>query len=202
MRKMTTLATGIAVTALIATGCSSASTTDTATETATSTASMTATQPIESTGIFSDSGPDFTYDEVVVPVGSNITVQVSAEGGATTVDLAVEGLEPNRDFGAHAHVRECGAEASDSGPHYQNEQDPAATAETPSNDPAYANAQNELWLDFTTDDSGTANASSTVNWEFRAGDARSIVIHDRPTSTDPGTAGTAGDRLACNPVEF
>ncbi|GAA4804535.1 hypothetical protein GCM10023353_03860 [Tomitella cavernea] len=63
-------------------------------------------------------------------------------------------MQPGRDFGAHAHTKPCGPEPSDSGPHYQNVQDPAATADSPSTDPAYANPQNEVWLDFTTDGSG------------------------------------------------
>ncbi len=225
MRKMTTLAIGIAISALLAASCSSADPDDTAATNTTESSSESATapaptsptspgepgepgqpgepgEPTESSGIFSTSGPGFTYDEAAVPVGSNVAVQVSVKDGATTVELTVDGLEPNRDFGAHAHANACGPMPADSGPHYQDEQDPAATPESPSDDPAYANTQNELWLDFTTDDSGAANASTTVDWEFRAEGAKSVVIHDHQTSTEPGEAGTAGDRLACAPVQF
>jgi Cu-Zn family superoxide dismutase len=68
---------------------------------------------------------------------------------------------------------------------------------SPSVDPAYANAQNEIWLDFSTDAKGAANATATANWLFRKGEANSVVLHATHTSTEQGKAGTAGDRLAC-----
>ncbi|MEE2057991.1 superoxide dismutase family protein [Rhodococcus artemisiae] len=138
-----------------------------------------------------------TYDEVAVPVGAKADVDTDDDDGRTTVTLTVTGLQPNRDFGAHVHTRPCGPNPSDAGSHYQNQADPAATPDSPSTDPAYANPQNEIWMDFTTDDSGNARATSTVEWEFRDDEAESVVIHDHHTMTAPGEAGMAGDRLAC-----
>lgn len=143
-----------------------------------------------------------TYDEAAVPVGSTVTVDEEDHDGKTTVTLDVSGLAPNRDFGAHVHTKPCGPKPSDSGPHYQNVPDPAATPESPSVDPAYANPENEVWLDITTDGQGAAHASSTVDWEFRDGEANSVVLHDKHTMTSPGHAGSAGDRLACVDVDF
>lgn len=144
----------------------------------------------------------FTYDEAAVPVGSTVDVESDDDDGRTTVTLSVTGLAPDRDFGAHVHTRPCGPDPSDSGPHYQNDPDPAATPESPSTDPAYANPSNEVWLDITTDANGDARASSTVDWEFRDDQANSVVIHSQHTMTGPGVAGTAGDRLACIDEDF
>lgn len=156
-------------------------------------------------GLPDDVGADdraFTYDEVAVPVGATVNVESEEENGRTTVTFSARGLAPNRDFGVHVHTRACGPQPSDSGPHYQNVLDPAATAEAPSSDPAYANPQNEVWLDVTTDASGHAQASTAVEWEFRDGEANSLVLHAQHTMTGPGQAGMAGDRLACVDEEF
>ncbi|MDF3313405.1 superoxide dismutase family protein [Rhodococcus sp. T2V] len=144
----------------------------------------------------------FTYDEAAVPVGSAVTVDSEDENGSTTVTFNATRLAPNRDFGVHVHTRRCGPAPADSGPHYQNNVDPAATPEAPSTDPAYANPQNEIWLDVTTDQNGAAQASTTVAWEFRADEAKSVVLHAQRTMTGPGQAGMAGDRLACIDEDF
>nr|WP_271210780.1 superoxide dismutase family protein [Rhodococcus wratislaviensis]GLK36298.1 hypothetical protein GCM10017611_31550 [Rhodococcus wratislaviensis] len=144
----------------------------------------------------------FTYDAAAVPVGSAVTVDSEKENGSTTVTFNATGLAPGRDFGVHVHTRRCGPAPSDSGPHYQNNVDPAATPESPSTDPAYANPQNEIWLDVTTDQNGAAQASTNVDWEFRADEAKSVVLHAQRTMTGPGQAGMAGDRLACIDEDF
>ncbi|EME23906.1 superoxide dismutase family protein [Rhodococcus triatomae] len=144
----------------------------------------------------------FTYDEGAVPIGSSVNVDSDEDGGRTTVSFSARGLAPDRDFGVHVHTTRCGPKPSDSGPHYQDRTDPAATPESPSTDPAYANPQNEIWLDITTDGTGNAQASTTVDWEFRDDAAHSLVLHAQHTMTGPGVAGTAGDRLACVDEEF
>ena len=144
----------------------------------------------------------YTYDEAAVPVGSAVTIDSEGEDGRTTVTLNATGLAPGRDFGVHAHTQRCGPQPADSGPHYQNNVDPAATPEAPSTDPASANPQTEIWLDITTDPSGNAQASTTVDWEFRADEAHSMVLHAQRTMTGPGQAGMAGDRLACIDTDF
>ncbi|WP_320781393.1 superoxide dismutase family protein [Streptomyces sp. CRN 30] len=140
-----------------------------------------------------------TYDRSAVPKGSRAVVaQWSNRDGTTTIDLGVKDLEPNRTYGAHIHTEPCGAKPEDAGPHYQNRVDPVQ----PSVDPAYANRKNEVWLDFTTDAGGDAASRSTVDWRFRTGQARSVIIHEHATMTHPGHAGTAGARLACITVPF
>ncbi|GAA3728500.1 Cu-Zn family superoxide dismutase [Spinactinospora alkalitolerans] len=134
-----------------------------------------------------------TYDEAV-PEGAQVDVSVSNEGDdSTTFRLQVSGLEPDREYGAHVHTEPCGEQPDDSGPHYQDEVDP----EQPSTNPEYANPDNEVWLDFTTDAEGNATSDATVNWEPRSDEANSVVIHTEHTMTEPGMAGQAGDRLAC-----
>ncbi|MDE3723141.1 MULTISPECIES: superoxide dismutase family protein [Nocardiopsis] len=161
--------------------------------------------PSVTAGIFMPPGESraaITYDETAVPEGATSDVQVRVQDGSTFVQFSGTGLEADRDFGAHVHTRPCGEEPEDAGPHYQNEEDPAADAETPSTDPAYANPENEVWLDFTTDGTGAVTVSATVPWEFREGGAASLVLHERHTATDHDEAGTAGDRLACVSVDF
>lgn len=116
----------------------------------------------------------------------------------TFVFLALRGVEPDHHFGIHVHTRPCGTQPDSSGPHYQNMKDP----KQPSTNPKYANARNEVWLDATTNGSGDARAKSLVKWHFRAGEARSVVIHEHGTSTHMGRAGMAGDRVACINVPF
>jgi Cu-Zn family superoxide dismutase len=144
-------------------------------------------------------GTATTYDEALVPAGANASVSATAGDGGTTVTLEVGGLQPDRAYGAHAHAKPCGPTGADAGPHFQHEQDPV----TPSVDPAYANPENEIWLDFTTDAQGAATTTSTVDWAFpqdrRAG---SVIIHEMPTKTAAGEAGVAGDRVACIAVDF
>ncbi|AHI01854.1 superoxide dismutase family protein [Kutzneria albida] len=140
-----------------------------------------------------------TYDPKLVQVGSDATVySLPTWDGKTTVILRVHGLLLNHMYGAHAHQKSCGATGDVAGPHYQNKPDPVQ----PSVDPAYANAQNEIWLDFTTDEHGNARSSTTVNWQFTDRHAGAVVIHAEHTHTDPGHAGTAGARLACITVGF
>ncbi|MGI5352215.1 superoxide dismutase family protein [Streptomyces sp. CA-250714] len=134
-----------------------------------------------------------TYDRAKVPVGAGIMVARKATERSTTVRLQVRGLLKNRTYGAHVHTKPCGAKPDDSGPHYQHRKDPVQ----PSTNPRYANPRNEVWLDFTTDRKGRGEAVSRHNWTFRAGEAESVVLHERGTSTGHGHAGQAGARVAC-----
>ncbi|MFC4948521.1 superoxide dismutase family protein [Pseudonocardia sp. GCM10023141] len=144
-------------------------------------------------------GVAVTYDAKLVRPGSRGAVSSTTEGGNTTVKLAVRGLEPSRVYGAHAHTKACGATGDLAGPHFQNKVDPVQ----PSVDPKYANPQNEIWLDFTTDANGAGSAETTVPWAFPDDRrAHSVVIHAMGTATDAGHAGTAGARAACMTVDF
>ncbi|GGN02492.1 hypothetical protein GCM10011609_46730 [Lentzea pudingi] len=145
-----------------------------------------------------DQPEGITYDTARIPLGATLSTVSSVDNGRTTVELKVSGLLPDTKYGSHVHTKPCGAKPADSGPHYQNRADPF----TPSVDPAFANAENEIWLDFTTDAQGAAVGRATVQWEFRKGEANSIVVHATHTSTEHGKAGTAGDRLACLTAAF
>jgi Cu-Zn family superoxide dismutase len=125
---------------------------------------------------FSPGIPAVTYDPVAVPETGKIRVVVLREGEAS---LAVTGLAPDRFFGAHLNTGECGPSAVDVGPHYQHIVSP---------DPLFANPENEVWLDFTTDNQGLASSSSVHAWPFDpARPPRSIIIDD----------GKPAARLAC-----
>ncbi|AXG81255.1 superoxide dismutase family protein [Streptomyces paludis] len=147
-------------------------------------------------------GDALTYETALVPVGARISVAehvtAGARGPVTAVVLRVSGLLPDRVYGAHVHAEPCGATPDAAGPHYQNVPDPRQ----PSTDPAYANAENEVWLDLTTDARGTGRAVSRHDWRFRPGAANAVVLHEHGTATDPGDAGTAGGRAACLTVPF
>jgi Cu-Zn family superoxide dismutase len=150
-------------------------------------------------GAFSPDATAVTYNPALVPVGSRAHVfSLSAPSLGTSTVLAVQGLVPGREYGAHAHAKACGATGDVAGPHFQYAPDPV----TPSVDPAYANPRNEIWLDFTADRLGTGVAVSRVAWSLDDGRPKSVVIHEAHTHTDPGHAGTAGARLACVNVDF
>lgn len=176
------------------TGCSGAPAAAPAT-----TPSATPSRSVQVSATFGTDGTAITYDEKLVPVGSRGAVSSETGDGSTTVMLAVRGLEPERRYGAHAHTEPCGATGDLAGPHFQNQVDPVQ----PSVDPAFANPENEIWLDLTTDESGAGSATATVPWAFeRNRRAQSVIIHAMPTATAPGEAGTAGVRAACITVEF
>ena len=145
----------------------------------------------------------FTYNPALVPEGANLTVNSEAEGTSTTVTLEAEGLLPDRGYAAHVHAAACGPTGDAAGPHFQNRQDPAAGPGKPSTDPAYANPQNEMWLDLTTDGDGDGEGTATVPFTFTDRVPASVIVHEAPkTSTDAGKAGAAGARLACLTVPF
>lgn len=204
--RMTPLTAGLALTAFLAVGCAEESPTGDGAATSDQDAPAQPTaSPDVTVSTFLPPGEEagaITYDETAVPEGATADVQVRVQEGETFVQFTGTGLEANRDFGAHVHTAPCGDDPDDSGPHYQDEQDPEADEDNPSTDPDYANPENEVWLDFTTDDGGNAFSSATVPWEFRDGEAQSLVLHEEHTNTEEGEAGTAGDRLACVTVEF
>jgi Cu-Zn family superoxide dismutase len=141
----------------------------------------------------------FIYDKAVIPQGSGVEVVQQAKGESSKVTLTVHGLLPDHVYGAHVHKMPCGAKGDDPGPHFQHRPDPVK----PSVNPAYANPQNEVWLDLTTDAQGDATSSSLVPWNFTPpASAGSVVIHAEKTQTAPGKAGTAGARVACISDKF
>ena len=145
----------------------------------------------------------FTYDPAQAPEGATMEVSSATQGTSTVVRLEVSGLQPDRGYAAHAHVNACGATGDVAGPHFQNNPDPAAAPGKPSVDPAYANPQNEVWLDLRTDEDGNGEATATVPFVFSGRAPASVVLHEgMMTMTEPGKAGTAGGRLACLTVPF
>ncbi|MDQ2584892.1 superoxide dismutase family protein [Saccharothrix yanglingensis] len=145
----------------------------------------------------------FTYDPVAAPPGAELELQVAEGEGSTTVRLLVDGLQPDRGYAVHAHTEPCGETGADAGPHYQHDQDPAAGPDKPSTDPTYANPQNEIWLDLTTDAQGAGSTETTVPFGFGDRAPASIVVHEKEaTATEPGQAGSAGGRVACLTAPF
>jgi Cu-Zn family superoxide dismutase len=135
-----------------------------------------------------------------IPSGARARVNaVYTAQGQSVVVLHVTGLVPNTAYGAHAHANACGLTGPDAGPHYQHVQDP----HQPSTNPAYANRENEIWLDFRTDQDGNGTATTKVDWQFSPDRrAASVIIHAEQTHTGPDDSGTAGARLACLTVDF
>ncbi|MFJ6676792.1 superoxide dismutase [Actinosynnema sp. NPDC091369] len=140
----------------------------------------------------------YTYDPALIAPGAAVMVVATPVGRSTKTLLSVYGLVPHRTYGAHAHQRPCGAAPTDAGAHHQHVVDP----NQPSVDPAYANPENEIWLDFTTDERGGAVVGAVVPWRFADRRAGSVVVHAQRTATEPGKAGTAGPRLGCATVAF
>lgn len=143
-------------------------------------------------------GPAMTYAPGSAPEGAQVALEVVPGDGSTSATFRVVGMLPDRGYAVHAHVRPCGPTGNDAGPHFQNRVDPAATPQAPSSDPAYANPQNEVWLDLRTDADGAGTATATVPFAFPDRAPASVVVHEKEmTATAPGQAGTAGGRLAC-----
>lgn len=140
-----------------------------------------------------------SYNTTFVPPGSTARVRaIYTASGQTVVTLHVWGLAPNRQYGAHAHKYACSTtDPTAAGGHFQY-------VEGGASDPAYANPDNEIWLDFTTDDQGNGAAQAVVDWQFLPERrAHSVIIHDHHTATGPaGAAGTAGPRYGCLTVPF
>lgn len=143
-----------------------------------------------------------TYNPTLAPDGAGILAAIMPvswnNSPRTVATLAVAGLPPNRAYAVHAHTNACGVTGEDAGPHYQHRIDPAATPQTPSTNPEYANPQNEIWLDLRTDANGSASTRTTVPFNITDQTPTSIVVHEAATTaTTPGQAGQAGARLAC-----
>jgi Cu-Zn family superoxide dismutase len=136
-----------------------------------------------------------TYDARLVPPGARVEVRQHTAGSHTEVKLAVSGVRPGHTYGAHVHALPCAADPAASGPHYQH---------VPGDDPALANPENEVWLDFTADAAGSGWASARQHWSFRPGEAASVVLHEHATATGEGgqPPGHAGGRVACFTVPF
>lgn len=140
----------------------------------------------------------YTYDTTAAPPGAELSVETSSIRDGTQVELTASGMQPGREYGAHAHVRPCGETGDAAGPHFQHEPAP----ENRPNDPAYANPTNEIWLDFKADAQGSGSAIAQVPFTFGDRAPGSVVIHEKVTASSPGEAGEAGGRLACLTVPF
>lgn len=164
-------------------------------------AERSAPSPVTRTGVLAEPGGGneaVTYDPTAAPPGARLSVLAVETGDRTTVLLVASGLNPNRTYGSHAHVNACGVTGEAAGSHFQHEVDPVQ----PSVDPAFANPDNEIWLDFTTDATGAGSASTTVPFGFDDRAPASVVLHEKGTATGEGEAGKAGSRLACLTVAF
>lgn len=140
----------------------------------------------------------FTYDPAVAPVGARLTLTLPVSSEATMATFDASGLLPNRGYAVHLHSNPCGLVGETAGPHFQHHVDPAATPETPSTDPQFANPRNEVWLDVRTDGTGAGRSSTEILFALTDRLPASLVIHEEMvTATEPGKAGNAGDRVAC-----
>ena len=136
-----------------------------------------------------------SYDAAFPTTASARVHVVETPSGRAVVTLSVTGLEPNRTYGAHAHVNPCGLTGAAAGPHWQAVDGPST--------PQFANPDNEIWLDVTTDETGAGTTQASRAVPFSPDDRpRSVIIHALPTATTPTGSGTAGARLACVTVAF
>jgi hypothetical protein len=122
------------------------------------------------------------------------TVEIRNSGEGSNVKLSVTGVKASREFGAHVHVGAC-ADANMAAGHYQHNMRPADAGAT---DPAFANNDNEVWLDFTSDASGKASSEKTTTFRLDNTRAKAVIIHTNKT----GAGGVAGAKLACIGLQF
>ncbi|MGW0805683.1 superoxide dismutase family protein [Nonomuraea sp. NPDC002799] len=129
------------------------------------------------------------YNRKLAPRGAQASLTAESTGDQTRTSLVVEGLLPDRRYGAHLHTKPCGAQPDASGPHYQHHAGEASRA-------------SEVWLDFETDEEGTANSTARNDWALDASRLpASLVIHAKSTTPSGPEAGMAGDRIACLTVK-
>jgi superoxide dismutase, Cu-Zn family len=127
-----------------------------------------------------------------IPATASATAKAWDAGGKLRLQLTVTGMPASRPFGAHLHKQAC--DNGKAGTHYQNNAAPGDAGQNP----VFANAMNEAWLDFTPDTAGSKTVETTVDWIPRAGEAKAIILHDMATAE----GGKAGDKLACLPFTF
>jgi len=148
-------------------------------------------QPLQ---IYTDPyAPDMAGTPNPITTSAGASAQAFDDDGKLRIELTVSGFPPSREFGSHLHRLACD-DVMKAGGHYQNMPFPMGGM---ANDPTYANANNEAWLDFTTDAAGKGEQEVLVDWIPRSGEARAIVFHN--TKTNPG--GVAGAKLACLPID-
>ena len=158
-------------------------------------------------GVFAEPGgttvpPAVTYDRRLVPAGATIAVAQLTDRRGMSVSLTVRGLPADHAYEAHVHTRPCGSRPEDSGPHYRNVRAPGTPStgsrdDGPENDP-----ENEILLELETDDHGGDEDRASRTWRFRAGEARSVVLHERSARHGSGRTGHAGAGVACLTVPF
>lgn len=143
-------------------------------------------------GVFGTMTAAYTYDRDFVAVGTRPRVDAVYIGRRTTIAaLHVPGLVPSRRYGAHVQVVDCTAVPEAAGPRNQLVHGGAT-------DPAFANLQNEIWLDVTNEGQGNSRARTSAAGQFPADRrAHSVAIHDHHKSPDVGEAGRAGLRYGC-----
>ncbi|GAB3481053.1 hypothetical protein GCM10027521_18260 [Amycolatopsis cihanbeyliensis] len=141
----------------------------------------------------------YTYNQQLAPAGAELTVDAEKLDQATRVTFEVNGLLPNRGYAVHVHTDPCGPNGEAAGPHFQKNQNP----DSGTHDPAYANPDNEIWLDLRTGEEGEGETTAEVPFTFAERVPASVVVHaQESTATAPGEAGKAGDRIACLTVPF
>lgn len=117
-------------------------------------------------------------------ISGSVRGYISPEINRTMILLSVRGLPADKTFGAHLHAGACADNKG--GGHYQH-------------DGTGVSEENEVWLDITTDATGTAMVINRKDFAVAPEKAKSVVVHANPT--DPAT-GKAGDKLACVDVSF
>ncbi|MFJ1758231.1 superoxide dismutase family protein [Kitasatospora sp. NPDC088134] len=126
-----------------------------------------------------------THAPDLVPYGAQVRVTVGRAAGRTVVSVELSGVAGAHEFPAHVHTGACGADPAASGPHYQQ----VAGSDA---------ADNELRMTLRTDPGGAAAASTTVPWQFRPGEAHSLVLH----AGTPAGRHAPAERVACVDVDF
>lgn len=129
---------------------------------------------VEVEAIFTGDVVRMTGYEGTLIKGSGMLVRGAGATG-DEVHLQISGLRAAQMYTAHVHALPCAVGA---GGHYKLDPAVLETVET-----------NEVWVTFTTDDTGAGRGSVTTAGHLR-GDALSLVVHDP-------TAGAPPPKMAC-----
>lgn len=111
-------------------------------------------------------GVAMLFDEALEEHWEELTAEATMTrytSGYTRVAIAVAGVPPHTDLGIHVHNRPCTVE--EGGGHYKLDESVEEALE-----------DNEIWLNLTVEDDGSASRSTTIKHLARP-EAQSIVLH-------------------------
>jgi hypothetical protein len=152
--------------------------------------------PSMSWAYYSGKVTDLSPDTKDVYDGARATAMMISIDNESTFRVTLRGLSDtamHKEYGAHLHTGPCGLANGQPtvGGHYNI---------TPAGQPLVVNDKTEVWLNFQVHSVEYARAAAVV--PFVPEGIRSITFHEKATVHHGDSAGTAGLKLACIPLNI